>query len=103
MGTDFLPALPLVQHGGGAATPPMLIGFGMEPSKLNRGRPRKNPPMLQPEIGSRGRLREEDEDSQTQSDDFTTSKPVKKKKGKLSVLFAAAKHWQKKQEKCSKR
>merc|ERR1712083_605629 len=39
----------------------------------------------------------------TQSDDFTTSKPVKKKKGKLSVLFAAAKHWQKKQEKCSKR
>ena len=101
--TDFLPALPLVQHGGGSATPPMLIGFGMEPSKLNRGRPRKNPPMLQPEIGSRGRLREEEEDSQTQSDDFTTSKPVKKKKGKLSVLFAAAKHWQKKQEKCSRR
>ena len=96
--TDFSPSMPLVHHVSSGATPPRLIGFGMEPSKLNRGRPRKNPPMLEPEIGSR-LMKEEEEDSQTQSDEHS-NRGGKKKKGKLSVLFAAAKHWQKQQEKC---
>merc|ERR1712106_1192527 len=51
----FLPSssqVHLVPSGsiGTVTAPPMLIGFGSEASKLNRGRPRKNPPMLQPEI-----------------------------------------------------
>ena len=84
------------------ATPPMLIGFGMEPSKLNRGRPRKNPPMLEPEIGTLARLKEEDDEESLTHSDENPSKTGKKKKGKLSVLFAAAKNWQKQQEKSTK-
>merc|ERR1712226_970404 len=45
--------------------------------------------------------REEEEDSLTQSDE-QGHRVGKKKKGKLSVLFAAAKHWQKQQEKSAK-
>jgi histone-lysine N-methyltransferase ASH1L len=77
-------------------SPPMLIGFGTEASKLNRGRPRKNPPMLQPEIETNIEHREDD--SFEKSDEVETTQ-TKKKKGKLSVLFAAAKHWQRQQEK----
>ena len=107
--TDFSPS----HHISGAATPPRLIGFGMEPSKLNRGRPRKNPPMLEPEICSLGVLKkeekeeeEEEEEDQPALADYSSQgskKKKKKKKGKLSVLFAAAKHWQKQQEKSQSR
>ena len=106
--TDFSPSMPLVHHISGGATPPMLIGFGMEPSKLNRGRPRKNPPMLEPEISSLGARvkREEEEEEEEEADpplEDYSSQGSKKKKGKLSVLFAAAKHWQKQQEKSNRR
>ena len=109
--TDFSPSMPLAHHISGGATPPMLIGFGMEPSKLNRGRPRKNPPMLEPEITSLAGLKreeqEEEEDDEEEDEpaleDYSSSQGRKKKKGKLSVFFSAAKHWQKQQEKSNRR
>ena len=108
--TDFSPSMPLVHHISGGATPPMLIGFGMEPSKLNRGRPRKNPPMLEPEISSLGGLKREEQDEmeveeerEPPLEDYNSSQGSKKKKGKLSVFFSAAKHWQKQQEKSNRR
>ena len=109
--TDFSPSMPLVHHISGGATPPMLIGFGMEPSKLNRGRPRKNPPMLEPEISSLGGLKREEQEEDELEDEVDAQPPLedyssqgsKKKKGKLSVFFSAAKHWQKQQEKSNRR
>ena len=68
----------------------MLIGFGMEPSKLNRGRPRKNPPMLEPEISSLGGLKREEQEEDELEDEVDAQPPLedyssqgsKKKKGK---------------------
>merc|ERR1711915_587227 len=75
--------------------PPMLIGFGTEASKLNRGRPRKNPPMLQPEIDTNTDQTETEAlDQPCELEALQT----KRKKGKLSVLFTAA-SWQRQKEK----
>jgi hypothetical protein len=80
----------------GAATPPRLFGFGSEPCKLNRGRPRKNPPMLKPAIGAN---EEEGASSANESDSAAPTavpkvKKLRRKRDKLSVLYKVAKHWQ---------
>ena len=84
---------------GSVPAPPMLLGFGPEASKLNRGRPRKNPPMLQPEIETNVEQISPGVNESFDKSDEAESTQTKKKKGKLSVLFAAAKHWQRQQEK----
>ncbi len=80
----------------GSATPPRLFGFGSEPCKLNRGRPRKNPPMLKPAIGAN---EEEGASSANESDSVAPTavpkvKKLRRKRDKLSVLYKVAKHWQ---------
>ena len=82
--------------------PPLLSGFGAQSSKLNRGRPRKNPPTLQPQIATKvdgststSFLGEDSADSTADEKEEITKKTSK---GKLSVLFGAAKHWQRRQE-----
>jgi hypothetical protein len=79
----------------GSATPPRLFGFGSEPCKLNRGRPRKNPPMLKPAIGAN---EEEGASSANESDSAAPTVPkvkkLRRKRDKLSVLYKVAKHWQ---------
>ena len=79
--------------------PPLLLGHGPSALKHNRGRPRKNPPTLQPQTSSYsqdndvpGEPMSVDNSAEESSDNV---KEKKRKKGKLSVLFNAAKHWQK--------
>merc|ERR1712142_255836 len=87
----FLPTssqVHLVQSGsiGSVPAPPMLIGFGTEASKLNRGRPRKNPPMLQPEIETNIDQQCPDEnESFDKSDEADTNKTKKKKMAEENV------------------
>ncbi len=80
----------------GSTTPPRLFGFGSEPCKLNRGRPRKNPPMLKPAVGAN---EEEGASSANESDSVAAPtvpkvKKLRRKRDKLSVLYKVAKHWQ---------
>ena len=92
-----------------APAPPLLFGVGTQRSKHNRGRPRKNPPTLQPEISSQyeelpaivpGEMTEpmSVDNSADDASEEAVEEKSKVKKGKLSVLFAAAKHWQRTQE-----
>ena len=90
--------------------PPLLSGFGAQSSKLNRGRPRKNPPTLQPQIETKkdgftstststSTLTWFPGDHSESTDETADEREEKlKKKDKLSVLFGAAKHWQRQQE-----
>ena len=83
-------------------SPPLLSGFGAQSSKLNRGRPRKNPPTLQPQIatkkdGSTSTCFPADDSTDSTADETEENKK-KTNKDKLSVLFGAAKHWQRKQD-----
>merc|ERR1712045_685625 len=86
------------------SVPPLLSGFGAQSSKLNRGRPRKNPPTLQPQIetkkdGFTSTSTWFPGDHSESTDETADEREEKmKKKDKLSVLFGAAKHWQRKQE-----
>ena len=78
----------------GGATPPRLFGFGNEPGKINRGRPRKNPPMLKPEIGTNEESSISSEsDSAAEVCAITKVKKLRRKRDKLSVLYKVAKHW----------
>merc|ERR1712098_177323 len=79
--------------------PPLLYGLESQISKHNRGRPRKNPPTLQPQISSNlddvpGETEQMSLDN-SEEDTEEIIKETKVKKGKLSVLLGAAKHWEK--------
>ena len=88
-------------HASLASAPPLLYGFGSQKIKHNRGRPRKNPPTLQPETSYEAAEpcdTEEGVSDDNSADDTSEEVEKKAKRGKLSVLFAAAKHWQRTQE-----
>ena len=81
--------------------PPLLYGLESQSSKHNRGRPRKNPPTLQPQISSNvddvpGETEQMSLDN-SEEDSEELVKETKVKKGKLSVLVGAAKHWERQQ------
>ena len=70
------------------APPPILHGINPAPPPSNRGRPRKNPPMLKPQVATN-----ESSEIDLSDDNKTrkTAKKFRKKKDKLSVLFNVAK------------
>ena len=96
----------LVQDHHSSSAPPLLPG--RHDLKHNRGRPRKNPPTLQPQTSSLyddtvpGEKADEamsvDLSAEESSDNIEMKKKKKKKKGKLSVLYNAAKHWKRTQD-----
>lgn len=105
------------------APPPVLLGIETQSRNINRGRPRKNPPMLKPQIVTNESSEEEEEekdvekvklkkfrkklpaDSKESSDnDLSNENETEtvnriRKKDKLSVLISLAKHTKRKEAK----